>query len=49
MLQILLGILGCRGIHKRKEDVSRQFGKLSDRHMAIFSLRIRKVKTATLP
>ena len=29
--------------------MSRQFGKLNDRRMAIFSLKIRKVMTATLP
>ena len=29
--------------------MSRQFGKLNDRRVAIFSLKIRKVMTATLP
>ena len=35
--------------YTKKEDMSRQFGKLNDRRMAIFSLKIRKVMTATLP
>ena len=29
--------------------MSRQFGKLNDRRMAIFSWKIRKLMTATLP
>ena len=29
--------------------MSRQFGKLNDRRVAIFSLKIRKVMTASLP
>ena len=29
--------------------MSRQFGKSNDRRVAIFSLKIRKVMTATLP
>ena len=29
--------------------MSRQYGKLNDRRMAIFSLQVRKVMTATLP